>query len=131
VKRGVIRKSKNEPPLIPVVFAALCGCEEGIENIESAKKDFPYKIFTEICDVIKTEDKCFDGNRVFSSDDERSKARQVALRNGKQLVKGSPLGHADGQLLVIFKDRTPNNTLPILWANSEGGFKWTPLFKRY
>jgi hypothetical protein len=90
VKRGVIRKSKNEPPLIPVVFAALCGCEEGIENIESAKKDFPYKIFTEICDVIKTEDKCFDGNRVFSSDDERSKARQVALRNGKQLVKRSP-----------------------------------------
>ncbi len=39
-----------------------------------------------------------------------------------------PLGFGNGQYMIGFEYNTPDNTLPIFWADTNG---WIPLFKRY
>lgn len=46
----------------------------------------------------------------------------------KQKVKKDALGYNDAQILMAFEYNTPNNTLPIIWADD---LYWNPLFKRY
>ena len=81
--------------------------------------------------MIKKDDKCFVPNDIFTSDKERDLAQSIALRVGTQIEKNAPLGYDEGQLLIVFKDNCPNNTLPIIWSRSKGKTKWAPLFKRY
>lgn len=50
------------------------------------------------------------------------------LENIKQKVKKDALGFNDAQMLVALEYNTPNNTLPIIWADD---WQWNPLFKRY
>ena len=60
---------------------------------------------------------------------------KVARHYG-ELLTGNPLhalGYEDSQLLFGFHHNTPDNTLPIIWAERENGAKvnWTPIFRRY
>ena len=55
----------------------------------------------------------------------------VALTYGAQLCPGSPGGFDDNQLLLGFHHNTPDNTLPIIWAEGSHVLPWTPAFKRY
>ena len=57
--------------------------------------------------------------------------RRIALYYGKQLVPRHPAGYEDSQLLLGFHHNTPDNTLPIIWAEGAGSRAWTPAFKRY
>jgi hypothetical protein len=57
-------------------------------------------------------------------------AKEIVLIYGKKIVKNAPLGRKDGQLLVVFPDNCPNNSLPILWKTGTSSFPWTPLFGR-
>jgi hypothetical protein len=42
-------------------------------------------------------------------------------------------GYKDSQMLMGFHHNTPDNTLPIMWADNTavGGSNWAPIFKRY
>jgi hypothetical protein len=42
-------------------------------------------------------------------------------------------GYSDSQMLMGFHHNTPDNTLPIIWADDtvHGGNKWFPAFRRY
>jgi hypothetical protein len=46
----------------------------------------------------------------------------------KQKIQRDALGYDDSEVLIAFEYNTPNNCLPIIWAENS---KWTPLFKRY
>lgn len=46
----------------------------------------------------------------------------------KNLLTNQPLGYKNSQCLLVFPTGTPNNTLPIFWANKNG---WYPLFPRF
>lgn len=50
------------------------------------------------------------------------------LEKIEQRVKEDALGYGDAQVLIAFEYNTPNNTLPIIWADDQ---QWNPLFKRY
>lgn len=46
----------------------------------------------------------------------------------KNKIKKDALGYDDSQVLIAFEYNTPNNCLPIIWAEND---IWRPLFKRY
>lgn len=56
---------------------------------------------------------------------------------GNDVYPPHPLGYGKTGLLVAYDDQCPNNTLPLIWANSESknnffegrAYQWTPLFE--
>ena len=116
---------------VKLVFASICGLSDGIEYLESIIKEKSYRAEISICDILTNSDKCFSAvSEIFESPEERIEAEKVALKYGKRIAKDIPLGYANGQLLVVFKDNCPDNSLPILWASSKGIYSWTPIFRR-
>ena len=87
-------------------------------------------VHTHRCELLDETAQYFsDKSSVFTDISQRELAKQVALRVGKELVKKFPLGYGDIEMAVVFERGCPNNSLPILWAESTNP-KWTPLFKR-
>ena len=56
---------------------------------------------------------------------------KVAMSYGVLLWPECPGGWDNNQLLLGFQHNTPDNTLPILWAEGTSTHPWTPAFKRY
>ncbi|TOI48511.1 phosphoribosyltransferase-like protein [Vibrio parahaemolyticus] len=113
---------------IVVVIGVICGVSEGYENI--LRQDFGFEVETVVCDVLPSECKVFsEASEVFTEREERQYAQSICTKYGSQLQKMHPLGYQDSQLLVVFKDNCPNNSLPILWSSSNRP-KWIPLFNR-
>ena len=116
---------------VKVFISAICGLHIGIEKLENAIKDMSFDAKIIVSDFLDETDQCFTGqSKVFDSLSEQERAKQIALKYGKTLKARPPLGYKNSQLLVAFYDNCPNNTLPILWKESTGKVKWTPLFKR-
>ena len=116
---------------VKVFVSAICGLDIGDRNLQSAMPTVPFDVEVNICDYLLYSEQCFNNSsQVFNSPDERIKSKGIARNYGIELVKNSPLGYNDCQLLVVFHDNCPNNTLPILWKESTGKTKWMPLFKR-
>lgn len=68
--------------------------------------------------MIKMRKFCFSyGNMLYPLDRVKSKRSNIG-----------PFGYKNGQALVAFEYSTPNNTLPIIWANNNN---WYPLFPRF
>lgn len=124
---GEILRRRN----IKVVVATICGLESGREAIErKVESEIPFKVEIYICDTLDDSNRCFtDNSLVFDDQGERQRAKEIAQRHGVKLQKKQPLGFDGGQLLIVFKDTCPNNSLPILWCHVES--LWTPLFRRY
>lgn len=56
----------------------------------------------------------------------------IALTYGSGLSIHHPLGYLDGQLLLGFFHNTPDNTMPVIWADAyNSGTSWYPAFRRY
>lgn len=60
-------------------------------------------------------------------------AKSVAGEYGKRAIPAHPFGYRDGQLMLGFHHNTPDNTLPIFWADAHNSraANWTPIFKRH
>lgn len=123
---GDILREKN----ILIIIGVISGLTKAIENVENLILKVNLNIKLKVCDIISEEDKVFsDSNDFFESPQERENTLTLARKYGSKLQSRHPLGYNNSQLLVVFKDNCPNNTLPILWASSNKP-KWTPLFKR-
>ncbi|NWD21701.1 ATP-binding protein [Pseudomonas yamanorum] len=116
---------------ILVVVGIICGITQGVENsnkhIDTC--NFGFKIELKVCDIIGDHKKAFSSNSEIFEPEEQTKALTMARKYGSKLQSRHPLGFQDSQLLIVFKDNCPNNTLPIIWASANEP-KWTPLFKR-
>jgi hypothetical protein len=79
--------------------------------------------------------KCLEpGSRIFPPSEtifDRNKTLAMCQKYGAQLCPAHPLGYKNGQLLIGFSHNTPDNTLPIFWAESKTPSPWIPMFKRY
>lgn len=53
---------------------------------------------------------------------------QVIMKSPSLKEKVEPLGYGDGQLLLGFHHNIPNNTLPIIWAETDA---FEPIFPRH
>ena len=120
-----------EKQKVTVFISAICGLHIGIKKLEDAIEKVPFEAEAIVGDLLTEIDQCFSStSEVFSSSDERNRAKRIVLEHGRLLQKKLPLGYGDGQLLVAFHDNCPNNTLPILWCEPTGNKQWIPLFKR-
>ena len=116
-----------------VFIASVCGLRLGIKRVEDTVQDASLsgQFSVVVGEILDETDQCFSKqSNIFSSPEDRRIARGIAEEYGKKLEKGHPLGYDNGQLLVVFSDNCPNNTVPILWKESTGKIKWRPLFKR-
>jgi hypothetical protein len=121
---GDLISSRN----IVVIVGVICGMSDGVENLEN--ETFSFDVESVICDILPVESKVFsEQSEVFKDESERNFALTVCNKYGTQLQKMHPLGYEDSQLLIVFKDNCPNNSLPILWCSSNKP-KWIPLFHR-
>jgi len=62
--------------------------------------------------------------RILNKETDEDKITELVI----QKVQNDALGYDNAQMLIAFEYNTPNNTLPIIWADDE---QWSPLFKRY
>ncbi|MBI1930750.1 ATP-binding protein [Candidatus Poribacteria bacterium] len=114
-----------------VFISAICGFRIGVEKLEAAIEKIPFDAEVIVSDILTEVDQCFsEESEIFPSAVDRGKAKQIALAYGKKIQSKQPLGYQDSQLLVVFHDNCPNNTLPILWSRATGKITWTPLFER-
>ena len=128
---GELLKEKQ----VKVFIAAICGLHTGIKELDDAIEEVPFDAEVIVSDSLAESDQCFsqcfsEKSEIFSSPQDLEKAKGIALKIGRQIEKKTPLGCQDNQLLVVFHDNCPNNTLPILWKKPKSKIKWTPLFER-
>ena len=80
------------------------------------------------CDELGDDDRAFsDDSALFPDPTDRERARAIAEAKGVLLVPRTPLGFRDTQATIVFYQSCPNNTLPILWSETDG---WPALFPR-
>ena len=82
------------------------------------------------CVKLDERNKCFsDDSYVFHNFKEHLvKCKKFAFEYGRKLKPSIPLGYNNSQSLFGFFYNTPDNSLPIFWAEND---MWHPIIKRY
>jgi hypothetical protein len=126
-----INKLKKVNPSVEFRYHVLFAIESGLKRLRRKSA------FDEVNAVIEL-DRSFKAfgpeSRYFSPRiPELGKAfcREIARRYGKEINSSHPLGYKKGELLLGFNHNTPNNSLPIFWADSSTPKPWFPIFPRY
>lgn len=115
---------------IVIVIGVITGFSDGVDHIQFQIEQMEMNVKLQVCDILLNRDKAFSEDSViFDNIEQFTTAQSVARLYGSKLQKMHPLGFNNSQLLVVFKDNCPNNTLPIFWETSSNP-KWIPLFKR-
>ncbi|MCF8240759.1 MAG: ATP-binding protein [Melioribacteraceae bacterium] len=119
---------------IKIYIASICAFERGMKSIEEyiehkeLLNDLKSKINVITQDYILESDKAFsEENEIFENVSEMRRAESIMKKYGEKLIKNAPLGRNDNQLLIVFADNCPNNTLPIIHKKTKN---WMPLFER-
>ncbi|MFN0279208.1 MAG: hypothetical protein ACKVRN_11475 [Pyrinomonadaceae bacterium] len=100
------------------------------DSIEELRSTFGVEVITAI--TLDARDKCFnnDSNAFSQFADMRTDCRQFAEFYGDTIRVGNvgPLGFENGEYAFGFFYNTPDNTLPIFWAQVNG---WQPIVRRF
>lgn len=113
-------------------YLAMFASSDGLKNVRENTKfgencgavfelDESYRCLTAQSRIMHAAPPHIDGDNL----------RQMALWYGKMLLPHHPGGYDDSQLLLGFHHNTPDNTLPIVWAEGTSTEAWTPAFRRY
>ena len=127
---NLVSKIKSKNPESEVLYFVLFANKDGLSYVKrNTAIDLGDAVF-------KLDDtyKCFGRNSRHEPDKDMGLdwgfAKKVSIKYGKTLYKDHPLGHGDCQFLIGFFHNTPNNTLPIIWAENDK-IHWKPIFRRY
>lgn len=128
----IVTALKNLQPGCDVCYYALFALQTGMQHI---KRSTAFDVVDAVVEIDETF-RCFsDDSRIYKGDVDgldRDSALKVFVHYGEQLWREHPLGWEDGQLAIGFSHNTPDNSLPIFWADSSFcSLAWMPLFKRY
>ncbi|MCK4662282.1 MAG: hypothetical protein KAT68_05415 [Bacteroidales bacterium] len=121
-------KERIEEKNIIVVVGVITGFQEAKYEVEKIikKTNLPIKLL--LLDPLDNSNKCFYSNSlIYTEPIKREKAKDICNKIGLQLEKKHPLGFGNCQATVVFPNTCPNNSLPILWKETN---RWKPLFKR-
>lgn len=82
------------------------------------------------CIVLDERNKCFsnESNVFHYFKNHLDNCKKFAEHYGKKLRPSYPLGYKNGQFVFGFFYNTPDNSLPIFWAENNS---WYPIMKRY
>lgn len=105
-----------------IFFIGIAAMEFGLKNIQD-KVD---KVLIQKSNIFK---KAFSYHASYFSYRKQKPYREFCYKYGKALLTHSnALGYENSQSLISFSYGSPNNTLPIFWANKNG---WQPLIPRF
>lgn len=113
---------------ILIIIGVITGFEEAKHKVMDFVKKYDLQIIIKLLDPLNKSDKCFDNDSsIYPKQIEREKSKLICSKIGVVLEKKHPLGYYDCQARVVFPTTCPNNSLPILWKETDN---WKPLFKR-
>jgi hypothetical protein len=118
-------------PAARTYYYALFGLRDGISHIRrfgDFDDAFPVVEVDSSFRAFSDESRIYERCEVYF---QKAHARAACELYGSTIWPEYPLGYEDGQLLLGFHHNTPDNTLPVFWADEECGSPWTPIFKRY
>jgi hypothetical protein len=115
---------------IKVVFGAVVAFHAGWQRIQAVAEELRMGLEVHSCELLEEGRRLFGPkSKGFPDPEQRARARELAKAEGALLEKNWPPGHGNLELGVVFERGCPNNTVPILWAESSNP-KWMSLFKR-
>jgi hypothetical protein len=121
-------------PEVELHYYSLFATSRGLERVRQKS------LFGQRCGAVFELDetyKCFSSDSrylaVMPKTIQKSILIQVNNYHGGQLIPGHHNGFENGQLLLAFSHNTPDNTLPVIWAEAENGARkpWVSALKRY
>ncbi len=132
--KDLLPEIKALKPTVQFSYLAMFGTEAGMNEVRTQtlfggstaavyELDPSYKCLSDISRYLKAAPGGIDPQIV----------RSVGDFYGNALFPGKGAGYGGGGLLLGFHHNTPDNTLPIIWAEALHGAKigWLPAFKRY
>ena len=115
---------------VDVFLISVSGFARAARKIKRALSSVIHSFEVSIADPLDDTDKCFaDKSAILPDPAKRARAKEIAEKYGKRIVKRSPLGFGNCQALIVFENTCPNNSLPILWGLGADN-SWRPLFSR-
>lgn len=132
--RDILQRAKRLRPDLRFSYYTLVATQDGLRTVRGDT------LFDDVDAVFEIDNsyKCFhDESRYFKTARApvtSAAAQAMSSRYGARLSPRHPLGFKNGQLLLAFAYNTPDNTLPIIWAdphNTETKAQWHPIFHRY
>lgn len=126
-------KERSITILVTVLVSTQKGESKISKEITKIAEEHDIKLEFRICEILDDNQYAFpeSGLGFWEDETEYHKAKTLCRKLGTYVSKRAPLGFQEAGLLVVFPDRCPNNSLPILHAatNSEQ-LKWKPIFER-
>jgi hypothetical protein len=122
---------KSENPAAKVFYFVLFGTSGGLGAVRNLNCFDRVAAVYELDETFKSLE---PSSRLFSPEESpflRERIRATCEKYGNRLWPLHPLGYKAGQLLLGFNHNTPDNTLPIFWAEGAPVGSWRPIFKRY
>jgi hypothetical protein len=128
---GIVTELQALKPDAKLHYLAMFATSKGIEKVRSTKFGAGSAAVFELDDSYS----CLSaGARILLDAPPHIDAatlEKVAMSYGALLRPEYPGGWGNNQLLLGFQHNTPDNTLPIMWAEGDASRPWTPAFKRY
>jgi hypothetical protein len=128
---GIVTELLALKPGAKLHYLAMFATRKGIEKVRATKFGVGSAAVFELDDSYR----CLSSDARILLDApahiDATTLKKVAMSYGTLLRPGFPGGWDDNQLLLGFQHNTPDNTLPIIWAEGSTTRPWTPAFKRY
>lgn len=127
---SIFGENRDEwPKQLTLLYLAIVGYEQGRKHIEKHLSSNVKVVFGK---ELNDQDRVFSEKRcIFPDPNERNMLREFLVDLGNSICPKAPLGYSDGQSLVAFHYRLPNNSLPALHLGGHNyqGKEWLPLFQ--
>ncbi len=128
---GIVTELLALKPDVKLYYLAMFATRKGIEKVRSTKFGTGSAAVFELDDSYS----CLSPRARILLDApphiDAATLEKVAMSYGALLRPEYPDGWGNNQLLLGFQHNTPDNTLPIMWAEGDANRPWTPAFKRY
>jgi hypothetical protein len=111
------------PANSPFYLATLVSCDAGRTFVEERT------VLETVCALrlTRSQEPLSSESSLFPGMAERDRVRILLEKYGRALAPRGPLGYGGTGLLLAFEHSTPDNSLPIFWANTN---HWKPLLSK-
>ena len=128
---GVVDDLRSQLPGVRVVYLMLFATSKGLSTVKDAA------VFDDVSAVVELDEhyRAFSQQSIYFRNAkevgiEKEFSKKLMSHYGQQLTNGFPFGYGDCQLLLGLFHNTPDNTLPVFWAE-DACLPWHPIFPRY
>lgn len=130
--RNILAELEAQAPGVKLHYLAMFATKAGLERVRQCTRfgangaavfelDVTYQCLSDRARILHAKPPHIDPTTL----------AKVARTYGALLYPEHPDGFDGNQLLLGFHHNTPDNTLPIVWAEGSRAMPWTPAFRRY